>query len=48
MDPQNIPLVMLLSFGGLLFTLGILLLKAMQYLERRDEEERRANHSQNG
>jgi hypothetical protein len=31
---------MLCSFGGVLFTLGILLLKAMQYLERREKEER--------
>jgi hypothetical protein len=46
MDPQNIPLVMLFSFGGFLFTLGVLLLKAMQYLERH-EEERRTNTSHN-
>jgi hypothetical protein len=45
MDPQNIPLVMLFSFGGVLFGLGLLVLKGMQRQERRDEIERQArNH----
>jgi hypothetical protein len=46
-NPENIPLVMLFAFSGFLFTLWILAVKAMQYLERHDEEERRANNSQN-
>jgi len=42
MDPQNIPLVMLLSFGAVLFGLGLLALKGMERQERRDEIERRS------
>ncbi len=48
MNPENIPLVMLFAFSGFLFTLWILAVKAMQYQQRRDEEERRANSLQNG
>jgi hypothetical protein len=47
MNPENIPLVMLFAFSGFLFTIGILLLKGMQYLERCDEEDRRARDSHN-
>ena len=44
MNPENIPLVMLFAFSGLLFALWILAAKAMQY-QRRDEEERRARNT---
>jgi cytoskeletal protein RodZ len=47
LNPENIPLVMLFAFSGFLFALWILAFKAMQYQQRRDEEEGRENNSHN-
>jgi hypothetical protein len=45
MNPENIPLVMLFAFSGFLFAFWILAVKAMQYQQRRDEEEQRARNA---
>ena len=38
---ENIPLVMLLGFSGILFGLGLFFLKVLEHQKRREDEELR-------
>lgn len=43
MNQQYIPLVMLISFSGLLFGFGLLVIKGIQRQNRREESRRQAH-----